>query len=661
MKLVSVKVTNFRSIEDSQEIAIGDLTCLVGKNEAGKSALLQALYGLNPAGEYSYDRLRDYPRRHVNKFDDKHPDGKAQVIATTWELGPEEIAEVEEKLGENCLESNRVVYSNGFGYTGRMVAIQLNENVCTEWLISKHKLDASEKKPLKEISTTKGIAVALESTENRSDKQNALLKEIVSFRDKSARSAAIDTISSHLPKFLYTTHFERMSGEISVDKLTSDRNNKQVSPGDKIFLDFLEYAGTSLEELKSARQYEHLKAQCEGASNEITEEIFEFWSQNEALSVQIELSEGKPDDKPPFNSGTVAKIRIHNAHHKVSVPLSERSAGFVWFFSFLSQFKQFKKNNGSAILLLDEPGLTLHGKAQSDLLKYIQERLLPEHQVIYTTHSPFMVPAERLGDVRVVEDVLTRDGNRTVVRGTKVSADILSVDRETLFPLQGHLGYEITQSLFIGKDTLLVEGPSDILYLQSFSHALKKRGREGLDGRWTICPSGGIDKVWPFASLFGGNKLNIAVLCDYGSGDKVKVERLRQSQILKSSQIFTASDFSGKAESDIEDFITEELYAHIVNLAFELPKAQKLKGATLNQANSGEIRIVKAAEAAFRTMPPNIKEFDHFTPAYWLLTNSEVLDKNEPMVNDSLDNFEAAFKELNKLISKAELVVSERH
>jgi predicted ATPase len=40
--------------------------------------------------------------------------------------------------------------------------------------------------------------------------------------------------------------------------------------------------------------------------------------------------------------------------------------------------------------LLDEPGLTLHGKAQADLLRYIEQRLLPDHQVIYSTHSPFM-------------------------------------------------------------------------------------------------------------------------------------------------------------------------------------------------------------------------------------------------------------------------------
>src|SRR5688572_1971722 len=135
----------------------------------------------------------------------------------------------------------------------------------------------------------------------------------------------------------------------------------------------------------------------------------------------------------------VADIRIRNTNHKATLPLSERSAGFVWFFSFLAQFKQLKKTENEAILLLDEPGLTLHGKAQGDLLRYIIERLLPDHQVIFTTHSPFLVPMDRLADVRIVEDVLVpiAKTGRNEIKGTKVRSDVLLVSDDTLFPLQG--------------------------------------------------------------------------------------------------------------------------------------------------------------------------------------------------------------------------------
>lgn len=90
-----------------------------------------------------------------------------------------------------------------------------------------------------------------------------------------------------------------------------------------------------------------LKAKCEAASNEITEEIFQFWSQNNALEVIIEIDNAKPKDPAPFNAGMVADIRIKNTNHKATLPLSERSAGFVWFFSFLAQLKQLKKTLGN--------------------------------------------------------------------------------------------------------------------------------------------------------------------------------------------------------------------------------------------------------------------------------------------------------------------------
>ena len=97
---------------------------------------------------------------------------------------------------------------------------------------------------------------------------------------------------------------------------------------------------------------------------------------------------------------------------------------------------------------------------------------------------------------------------------------MLSRDRDTLFPLQGALGYEITQSLFIGEHSLLVEGPSDLLYIQWFSDQLKRAKRVYLDKRWTITPCGGLGKVAGFMTLFGANRLNVAILTDYKPGDE---------------------------------------------------------------------------------------------------------------------------------------------
>ncbi len=110
------------------------------------------------------------------------------------------------------------------------------------------------------------------------------------------------------------------------------------------------------------------------------------------------------------------------------------------------------------------------------------------------------------------------------LKGTKVREDVLSHDPDTVFPLQGALGYEITQSLFVGKHTLLVEGPSDILHLKALSSAASRSNREGLDPKWTLCPTGGIGNIKAFVSLFKGNELNVVVLADYASGQKKKLE-----------------------------------------------------------------------------------------------------------------------------------------
>lgn len=313
----------------------------------------------------------------------------------------------------------------------------------------------------------------------------SLLAAIKKFRKFDAQLRAIDILSARTPKFLYFSHYDRMSGEIAINQLAKDKQSSPgIKTGDQVFLDFLEYAGTTLEDLVGSTRFEELNAKCEAAANRITDQIFEYWTQNDELQIQVLLTEGKPEDPPPFNSGPIARARVENNLHRVSVPFSERSAGFIWFFSFLVKFAQIRKSRGNVIILLDEPGLTLHGTAQRDLLRYFAEQLAPKHQLIYSTHSPFMVPPEDLASVRTVEDVVSRDArDRKVSQGTKIRADILTTDPQTNFPVFGAMGFEVTQGLIIAPDTLLVEGPSDILYLQAASAALRKRERAGLDPR----------------------------------------------------------------------------------------------------------------------------------------------------------------------------------
>ena len=160
--------------------------------------------------------------------------------------------------------------------------------------------------------------------------------------------------------------------------------------------------------------------------------------------------------------------RVHDTKHMVSTSLGSRSRGFVWFFSFLAWYSQLCRKGENLILLLDEPGLSLHAKAQADLLRYFEEELKPHHQLIYTTHSPFMVDPTHFDRVRIVQDLSIEPNSDDLPgerQGTQVITEVLDATPDSLFPLQGALGYEIYQTLFIGPNSLVVEGVSDLLYI----------------------------------------------------------------------------------------------------------------------------------------------------------------------------------------------------
>ena len=222
-------------------------------------------------------------------------------------------------------------------------------------------------------------------------------------------------------------------------------------------------------------------------------------------------------------------------------------------------------------------------------------------------------------------------------------------NRDTLFPLQGALGYEITQSLFVGKNTLVVEGPSDILYLQAASAELGRRNRTRLDPRWTMCPAGGVDKVAAFVSLFGGSKLHVAVLVDYAQGQKGKVEALRKSKLLQDGHVFTTTDFCNQAEADVEDFFGVQLYSELLNSACGFAGKDALSVADIQAAQESSPRVAKKVEAVLR-LRPNLPEFDHYAPAMWLMQNPAWFSQNEDQRAATLDRFEDFFKKLNSFL-----------
>ena len=655
MKLTSAHATNYRNIVDSNAVEIGQCTCLVGKNEAGKTAFLKALEGLRSTSSKftSYDKTENYPRRYLSEYDNRHQGSEAVVMRTTWDLEPADIEEIEKIFGEGVLIDKTVKIEKAYEEKEPTWSIHFNEENALSNLFKHFKLDETDRVPLFDTKSTQVAKEILETLEHLTGPQSELLAEIEKYPKGSAKLQVIHSLNERAPKFLYFSHYDRMSGALSINKMNADRQQgRPLETSDQVFLDFLEYAGTTIEELNAIDRFEELNAKCEAAALRITEQIFEYWSQNDDLEITVILSEAIAGDEAPFNIGPVARARVKNTLHGVSVPFSERSAGFVWFFSFLVKFAQIKKSYGNVILLLDEPGLTLHGTAQKDLLRYFAEQIAPKHQLIYSTHSPFLVPADDLASVRTVEDVVMKDDRgRKLSKGTKIRSDVLTTDPQTNFPIFGAIGFEVTQTLVIGKNTLLVEGPSDILYLQAASAALKAANRTHLSAKWAICPSGGIDKVLPFVRLFYGNKLNVAVLTDFDRGQKRKLDDLHKATLLENDRIILATEIAEKDEADIEDFFDPELFVDLINRTYQLSKAHKLTVEKLIQADESTGRLVKKAEAYFRLLPhEKFPEFSHYDPSFYLLKNHDLLNGTGEHIEKTLQRFEKAFQRIEAFI-----------
>lgn len=651
MKLTKIQITNFRSIEDSTPFEIGDITCLVGKNESGKTNILRCLERINPIdptikrAQFSEDY--DWPR---NVDDPADPD--AEVIEATWVMDKADMAGIYAKFGAGCLSSDTVKQTFHFG--GSITcAMPLNETVVRSFLWNKFGLTAEEQaslagKPLDELAThIAGITPP-------NPRLTVLADYLKAFRDSRPVLGAIDALV--YPKFLYFEQYDRLGGRIAIEDLRTKKgqNPATLTRKDHLFLNFLDFAGVQLEELQNPKTAEAQISRLERAQTRITNSVFAYWTQNPDLEVKFELLNGRPGDPVPFNTGTVLHTRIYNGLHKMTVPFDERSAGFTWFFSFLVQFSRLCHREEDFIILLDEPGNGLHARAQQDLLRFFEEELKPHHQVIYTTHSPFMVPPANLERVRLVEDVVETKKGRRISLGTSVGSDFLSVSKDTRFPLQSALGFEITQTLWIGPNCLLVEGPSDILYLEAASRALLALGRTGLHPGWTKCPAGGLNKVHAFVSLFSGNALNTAVFLDLSKGpdgSRRELEALRTTGLLQSSHVFSAGDVTGTAEADIEDVWGIAGFLALVNEAYQLDGA--LKESDIASVQESSPRIVKKVEAWFR-LQKDLPEFDHYRPAEWLISNPNYLKKSAKLFGPAFDRFEDFFKRLNPLLKSLE-------
>lgn len=653
MKLSRARVREYRSVNDSNEFFLDDVTCLVGKNESGKTSILKALYKLNPiiSEDGDFDITDDYPRRNVSDYEDDIESGErehATVIEARFDLESEDIKLITSAFGNKVFTPGTpyVTLSKGYGNDRHFGGLELDTKAALQYLVQQYELVEATAASLSSASDAAQMLEVLAATEQTESVQE-LIKKLTPISEKGLRYIVYnDYLRDYVPKFLYFDDYYQMKGQDNIQALQQRVTNGQLEESDHPLLGLIELARLNLGKLMNPQRTEALLSKLEAAENQLTAKVLKYWSQNKHLRMKFDIRPGQPDDPHGMTSGTNIWGRVMDTKHMVSTPLRTRSRGFVWFFSFLAWYSQLKRKGERLILLLDEPGLSLHAKGQEDLLFYLDNELRAQHQVIYSTHSPFLVDATRFENVRIVQDlsVESSDGELPPEQeGTKVFTDILDASPDSLFPLQGALGYEINQSLFIGPNSLVVEGASDLLYLQTISALLQSKGEEGLDPKWVITPVGGSDKVSTFVALLGAqSNLNIAVLIDFQKKDRQSIENLYKKKILEKKSVNTYADFITAEEADVEDLFNPGFYLKLVNGEF----GTSIAVADLTTTSS---RIVVNLENYLEANPlPNPMRFNHFRPARYLVEN--ITDLTSELTEPQLDRFRALFSKLNSLL-----------
>ena len=666
MRLKSFQILNFRSINDSGIIDASRITALLGRNESGKSNLLRGLHTLNPAeGFAALNPIKDFPRhRKLNECNDGTP-----VVSTAWALDVDEQAELA-SIWPRAADITEVRIGRRYGAKSRWAGIDVPASTfditeirgLARRIVHTVKAKAAgladgQKAALEAAADTFGAAIGVEEDEEDwagsgpailsalrvalatadvelTDTQDAYLKSLEARaetipKDEAAHTAARGWVMSKLPVFLYLDDYPEIEGHQDIAAYLQRQQNGGTTDADRNFQKLCKVAGLNPEQLQSLLQSNDQETRAQlvnRAGSVVTTAIRKRWKDRQ-LKVRFNL------DAQHFDT----LISDPNATYDVEVNLDERSRGFQWFFAFYVVFAADTDggNADNAMLLLDEPGLYLHAKSQGDLLKHLEDDF--SNQIIYTTHSPFMVPTHRLDSVRTVN--IAEDA------GTTVSNDPTG-DARTLFPLQAALGYDLAQSLFVGPNNLVVEGVTDFWVLSTVSDYLNDAGRTGLQRNLTITPAGGAQKVHYMVALLTSEQLNVLVLFDDEKDAKTaRADLVRAKLIRDDNIIFVTGAFAGAvpSEADIEDILDPTTYERLVRESY----AKELRGKKLT-LNPHLPRIARRVEAGFADIGI---EF-HKTRPTRLFISKMASDPTTVLSDESMNRFERLCVTVNAALKK---------
>lgn len=593
MRLNKARVQMYRSIRDTGDFEVENgKTILVGPNEAGKTVILQALQQLNaPKDIGGFEALRDYPR---SEYDDikRGAVNPAEVCVVEGHFKPSEGDLSGLPAGfEDCtyvlqrfLDNSATHRIDGGPPLPTYGSLSKDLQRLCAHIDKRTEADATVPSVgLAEITTdwTQSTAISceraallrswlertalplVEEDNETEDKRYDRLLEALGVA--ASRKAALEHLESRLPVFVLFNNYFRVRPRIHLAHLaqrieTGVLDDEQYDYGNLCLLKLLGFSARELADIgstpepkagdpKSLKRYkDNLDSriyQLNAASVKLTREIVSVWMPNpdraEADRLRIQAD------------GQYLKVVVED-ELGVEIELDQRSEGFQWLVSFFVVFfAEAAERHSNAILLLDEPGVHLHGLKQRDFRETIS-RLAQSNQTIYTTHSPFLVGPDELDIVRVVDMT-----DRNV--GTKVHGNLSSGDPAALLPLQEALGYDLAQSLFAQTRNLILEGLTDYWYVEAVSQLLRASGDANLDEKIALLFANSAGKVVYYATILHAHNLKVAALLDSDSAGEQAAQQDTLVHTLGNKKILRTKDsYPGKVtKPEIEDLLRETL------------------------------------------------------------------------------------------------------
>ncbi len=666
MRLEKFRVTNYRSVKDSGWIGVGDQTALVGRNESGKSNLLLALRSLKPperlerlcvSSDFPADRSRlDYSE-------------ELDVVQTVWSFTAAEREHLA-TLFPRARHVTRVEIGRGFEPLRwvRFADIPAAEaplaqakdlftrlgTATGDEAVEEQTVDAGVRRALQDLESAigrtspdpsawaEGVRHALADLRPPMDAHapglaegaRDALAEISELADQvandtDAEHAAKDWVLQQLPTFLYLDDYAEIQGHQDLAAFLERRRENRPADGDVYFEKLLSVAGldpSAVETLLHA-DHEARRQIANRAGAVVTRKLRELWNER-ALKIRFNL------DGSHFNT----LVSDPNSLYDVEVNLNERSRGFRWFFSFYVTFAADAKSGSTEnmILLLDEPGLYLHALGQRDLLNHFKSDF--PNQILYSTHSPFLVPPDDLSAVRTV--TISEE------EGTTVS-DRPTGDEKTLFPILHSLGMEVSRGLFGEGWHLAVSELTDYWFLRAISDFVRSRSGRCLPRDLHITPAGGCARLPYMVALLSGQAPRALVLLTDEPGVLRSSSASEVAKLLPERNLVRVADAldeplgEGAGGADVEDLIDPQLYDRFVRYCWR----SELKERKLEPDAS----VPRVVERYARALAALDIEFNRARPARLFLRG---MGKNPTSVlpKSTRERFERLFERIHERV-----------